>query len=184
MAYIITSGSAGSAELVAKQEAEAKAQALMGPSLDKLKAELAASQETMIVNGNPANAQTTTALKEQLDIAVARVSKTTENSINESLGQQVLQGVTAEGTRSTTTIETGAIGNDRPIQMVLDRWYSPELQTTIMTKRTDPRTGEETFHLNNVRRGEPGADLFMVPPGYQLTEPPTTTLMQRKKAQE
>jgi hypothetical protein len=185
MAYIITSGSAGSAELVAKQEAEAKAQALMGPSLDKLKAELAASQETMIVNGNPANAQTTAALKEQLDIAVARVSKTTENSIKlESLGQQVMQGLTAEGTRSTTTIETGAIGNDRPIQIVLERWYSPELQTTIMTKRTDPRTGEETFHLNNVRRGEPGADLFMVPPGYQLPEPPTTTLVPRKKAQE
>lgn len=88
----------------------------------------------------------------------------------ESLGKQMIEGVQSEGTRTTSTIETGAIGNDRPIQIVAERWYSPELQTVMMTKHSDPRTGDETFRLTNVRRGDPGAFLFQVPPGYQVVE--------------
>jgi hypothetical protein len=88
----------------------------------------------------------------------------------EPLGKQMIEGVNAEGTRNVTTIETGAVGNDRPIQTSSERWYSEELQTVVMTKRTDPRTGEETFRLMNVRRGEPGAYLFQVPAGYQLVD--------------
>jgi hypothetical protein len=67
-------------------------------------------------------------------------------------------------------LETGAIGNDRPIQMVNERWYSSELQTVVMTKHSDPRTGEEIFRLTNISRAEPGADLFLVPANYQLQE--------------
>ena len=89
---------------------------------------------------------------------------------SESLGKQTIEGVESEGTRSTSTIAAGAIGNDRPIQTVNERWYSPELQTVIMTTHTDPRTGEETFRLINVVRGEPGADLFQVPAGYHMAE--------------
>lgn len=88
----------------------------------------------------------------------------------EPLGKQVIEGVNAEGTRNVTTIETGAVGNDRPIQTSSERWYSEELQTVVMTKHSDPRTGEESFRLMNVRRGEPGAYLFQVPAGYQLAE--------------
>ena len=88
----------------------------------------------------------------------------------EPLGKQMIEGVNAEGTRNVTTIETGAVGNDRPIQTSSERWYSEELQTVIMTKHSDPRTGEEIFRLTNVRRGEPGAYLFQVPAGYQLAE--------------
>jgi hypothetical protein len=156
----------------AKQEAEAKAQTA---ALDKMKAELAASENgRMVVNGNTADPQIAVAIKEQLDVAMEKLTQTPASSdaSSESLGQQVMQGVTAEGTRTTTTIEAGAIGNDRPIQTVSERWYSSELQTVVMTKRTDPRTGEETFRLANVHRGEPGADLFLLPPGYQLEESP------------
>lgn len=169
----------GSADSAAtKQEAEAKAST--AASLDKMQAELAASENgRMVVNGSPAGPQAEAALKETLALAAEKLSKTAaENaSKNESLGQQLMQGVTADGTRTTTTIEAGAIGNDRPIQMVSERWYSSDLQTVIMTKRTDPRTGEETFRLANVHRGEPGADLFLLPPGYQLAESQTKSLM-------
>jgi hypothetical protein len=88
----------------------------------------------------------------------------------ESLGGRTLEGIAAQGTRETVTIEAGAIGNDRPIQIVSERWYSPELQRTIMTRRSDPRSGEETSRLTNIRRGEPGADLFQVPVGYRVVE--------------
>jgi len=113
------------------------------------------------------------------DVAKAKVKLDAEQRAGkkepgntESLGQQMVASVPSEGTRTTMTIEAGAIGNDRPIQVVSERWYSAELQTVVMTRRTDPRTGEETFRLANVHRGEPGADLFLLPPGYQLVEPP------------
>lgn len=88
----------------------------------------------------------------------------------ESLGKQIIEGVNAEGTRTTQTLEAGAIGNDRPIQMVSERWYSPELQTVMMTRHSDPRTGDEVFKLTNVSRSEPSPVLFQVPAGYQVIE--------------
>jgi hypothetical protein len=88
----------------------------------------------------------------------------------ESLGTQTMEGVNAEGSRTTSTIEAGAVGNDRPIQVVSERWYSPDLQTAVMTRRNDPRTGEEIFRLTNIRRAEPGAYLFQVPAGYRMVD--------------
>jgi hypothetical protein len=86
----------------------------------------------------------------------------------EPIGQQMVEGVLCDGTRSTETIAAGAIGNDKPIQTVNEHWYSSELKTTVRTMRTDPRNGDETFRLTNIRRGEPGPDLFQVPAGYQI----------------
>jgi hypothetical protein len=80
----------------------------------------------------------------------------------------MVEGVLCDGTRSVATIAPGAIGNDKPIQTVNERWYSPELKTTVRTVRTDPRTGDETFRLTNIRRGEPDPALFQVPAGYQI----------------
>jgi hypothetical protein len=138
--------------------------------LDQLKADLAASGGRIIVDGKEADPQAAASLKEQLAVAMAKLSTAVNPPKTESLGQRLMQGETADGTRTTTTIEAGAIGNDRPIQVVSERWYSSDLRTVIMTKRTDPRTGEETFRLANVHRGKPGANLFLVPPGYRLTD--------------
>lgn len=88
----------------------------------------------------------------------------------EQLGKRMIEGVNAEGTKSVATIEQGAIGNDRPIQSTSERWYSPELQTVMMTRHSDPRTGEEVFRLVNVSRAEPAPYLFQVPAGYQIVE--------------
>ena len=88
----------------------------------------------------------------------------------ESLGKQMMEGVNAEGTRYVSTIEAGAIGNDRPIQISSESWYSPDLQMVIMSKHSDPRTGDESFRVTNISRGEPAADLFQLPTGYQITE--------------
>lgn len=90
------------------------------------------------------------------------------NSKTEDLGTQAMEGVDAKGERITSTIETGAIGNDRPIQTVVERWYSPELQVSVMTRRNDPRSGEDIFRLTNIRRGEQSPTLFELPPGYNI----------------
>ena len=88
----------------------------------------------------------------------------------ESLGKQVMEGVNAEGTRYVSTIEVGAIGNDRPIQVSSESWYSADLQMVIMSKHSDPRTGDESFRVTNISRGEPAAYLFQLPVGYQISE--------------
>jgi hypothetical protein len=88
----------------------------------------------------------------------------------ESLGKQMIEGIEAEGTRNVTTIPAGEIGNERPIEMVFERWYSPELQTVVMTRHTDPRFGETSYRLTNISRDEPARSLFEVPAGYTVKE--------------
>lgn len=90
----------------------------------------------------------------------------------ESLGKQMIEGVQTEGTQSTMTIPAGDIGNELPIASVSERWYSPELQAVVMSKRSDPRFGETTYHLMNIQRGEPPATLFEVPSDYTIQEGP------------
>lgn len=86
----------------------------------------------------------------------------------EDLGTQTIEGVQAKGTRATTIIPKGQIGNDREIEVVDERWYSPELQLTIMTKHTDPRVGENTYKLTNIQRIEQVRSLFEIPPSYAI----------------
>lgn len=88
----------------------------------------------------------------------------------ESLGRQTIEGVEAEGTRTTMTIPAGKIGNERAIDIVTERWYSPELQVVVMSKRSDPMAGETTYRLTNINRAEPSRSLFEVPPGYTVKE--------------
>jgi hypothetical protein len=114
--------------------------------LDKLKAEMAA----------------------QLEQASARLAARGDPPPRESLGQRTIDGVTANGTLTVETILAGAIGNDRPFHVTTETWVSPDLQTIVMSKHSDPRTGEETFRLASVHRGEPAADLFVVPAGYRI----------------
>jgi hypothetical protein len=86
----------------------------------------------------------------------------------EDLGTQTIEGVSAQGTRTTITIPAGQIGNELPIVTTTERWYSPELQVTIMNKRTDPRTGTTTYKLTNINRSEPSPALFQVPADYNV----------------
>ena len=88
----------------------------------------------------------------------------------ESLGTQAINGIKAEGMRITRTIPVGQIGNDQPIQIVFERWYSPDLQVVVKSTRSDPRFGTTTYALNNVQRAEPAATLFRVPADYTVKE--------------
>ena len=95
------------------------------------------------------------------------------DSKTEDLGMQVMEGVSVEGTRTTVTIPAGQIGNDKDIVTISERWYSPDLQTVVMTTRSDPRSGTVTYKLTNINRKEPAASLFQVPADYKIAEPET-----------
>ena len=93
-----------------------------------------------------------------------------KNQVKESLGTQLIEGIAAEGTRVTLTIPAGEIGNERSIEIVSERWYSPELQMVVMSKHSDPRSGETTYRLTNINRAEPAKSLFEVPAGFTISE--------------
>jgi TonB family protein len=86
----------------------------------------------------------------------------------ERFNNQLIEGILCEGTRKVTTIPVGAIGNDRPIEMVSETWYSPELSMIILSKRSDPRFGESTYRVTNINRVEPESTLFHVPPDFTI----------------
>jgi len=88
----------------------------------------------------------------------------------ETLPSKVIEGVLADGKRTTTTIAAGAIGNERPITIVVEEWTSPELQVLVLTEHKDPRDGDSTYRLTSINRSEPPASLFEVPADYTIRE--------------
>jgi hypothetical protein len=91
----------------------------------------------------------------------------------EQLGTKVVEGVQAEGTRTTITIPAGQIGNDKPIQIVDEVWRSPELQVIVHSEHNDPRMGSTVYSLQNTSRSDPSPTLFQVPPDYTVKDAPT-----------
>jgi hypothetical protein len=89
---------------------------------------------------------------------------------NESLGTKVIDGIPANGSRTTTTYPIGAMGNDRPIVTTRETWLSPDLNVMLFSKTVDPRSGESIQGLINVSRAEPAPSLFEVPSDYKLVD--------------
>lgn len=88
----------------------------------------------------------------------------------ESIGSQVMEGVSAEGKKVTRTFPVGTMGNDRPLVSVTETWFSPDLKEFLLTKTSDPRMGESVVRLRNIERSEPDPALFRAPPGYQIVD--------------
>ena len=88
----------------------------------------------------------------------------------ENLGDQTMNGIHATGTRVTTTIPAGSMGNEQPIVVQSETWSSPELKATVMTKHTDPWAGELKTQLTNVNNSEPDPSLFTVPSDYKIVD--------------
>jgi hypothetical protein len=103
-------------------------------------------------------------------VYIARNGKTPDGPAptTENLGDQTINGIHATGTRITTTIPAGKMGNDQPIQVTSERWYSPELKATVMTKHSDPWAGELKTQFTNVNTSEPDPSLFTVPSDYTI----------------
>ncbi|HVG03679.1 MAG TPA: hypothetical protein VM937_01945 [Burkholderiaceae bacterium] len=90
-----------------------------------------------------------------------------------TLGSRDFDGVRADGRKTTWTIPAGRIGNKQPIEIVSERWHSPELNLVVFTRHSDPRSGERLYRLENIKRDEPSAELFKVPGDYTLKAPPS-----------
>jgi hypothetical protein len=96
------------------------------------------------------------------------------------LGTQTIEGVPAQGNRTTRTIPAGAVGNEQPLVITTETWYSPDLKVLILSKTNDPRMGETTYKLTNIQRSEPPANLFQVPDDYTIKDQPGNTFFYRE----
>jgi hypothetical protein len=92
---------------------------------------------------------------------------------NEPLGTKMLEGIEVQGVRITTTYDAGAVGNDRPITATTEFWRSFDLDITVLSKTSDPRTGDFTNAVINISRTEPNPALFQIPPGYKVVDEQT-----------
>ena len=102
-------------------------------------------------------------------------------STHEKLGEQTIEGVVADGTRSSTTWPVGSQGNDRPITDTTEAWYSRELKESVLSKRNSPQFGEYVMKLINISRAEPDAALFLPPPDYTMVEDKDTITLNLKR---
>jgi hypothetical protein len=97
-------------------------------------------------------------------------AKARRNSESEPLGTQTIEGLAAEGTRTTEIIPVNYQGNDKEMKTVSETWVSSELKTTILRKTSDPRSGEFTWRLVDINLSEPDSSLFQVPADFKITD--------------
>lgn len=89
---------------------------------------------------------------------------------SEPLGSQMVEGVLVDRSRTKTTIAAGQIGNERPIDIVSENWFSPLLKAVVLSRHMDPRFGETTYRRSNLVLGEPDPSLFQVPAAYTIVD--------------
>lgn len=89
------------------------------------------------------------------------------------LGQKTIGDLNTVGTREIVTFTPGSIGNDKPVSISRDLWYSPELKTNLQVVRNDPRDGVVTVQLNIQSRSDPDPSSFALPAGYRIVPPHT-----------
>ncbi len=101
-----------------------------------------------------------------LRMAIGASARTESSSETTSLGQKVVNGVLANGTRIVRTIPAGVLGNEKPITSTLERWISPDLQVPVQMTETSSIGGTVTYNLEQISRGDPDPALFVLPADY------------------
>ncbi len=104
-----------------------------------------------------------------LEIATAQAARRPNMTV-EDLGTQVVNGVSAQGVRVTTTTPVGTFGNDRELKTVVERWLSPDLHVLVKSVTTDSRSGTTKYDLTNLTLNAPDSSLFQVPAAYTIQD--------------
>lgn len=86
----------------------------------------------------------------------------------DALGTQTIGGVETIGTRELQTLSPAGV--DRPMSIVKEFWYSPQLGINIVTTRTDPRSGREVFTVTDIQSSDPDPALFALPKDARVVD--------------
>lgn len=92
-----------------------------------------------------------------------------EGGTTTALPPKDIDGLKVNGERTTWTIEAGRVGNEKPIVISREVWRSPELMLTVSSRDADPRTGEQNYRLEKIKRGEPDPALMKPPADFSET---------------
>jgi hypothetical protein len=103
-------------------------------------------------------------------IPVGTFARGTRTLQREDLGRGSRDSLEVVGTRETTTIKPGVMGNDRPLVVTKEFWYSPQLQVNLEVVRQDPRSGTQTLKVTELNMGEPDGKLFEVPADFKIVD--------------
>jgi hypothetical protein len=96
------------------------------------------------------------------------ISDENRNIVKEDLGTRNIEGVDCTGTRQTSTIPAGTIGNDKPISIITETWFSEAIGAVVESSSDDPRYGKTTYQLTNLQLSEPPRSLFELPANFKV----------------
>jgi hypothetical protein len=96
------------------------------------------------------------------------ISDENRNIVKEDLGTRNIEGVDCTGTRQTSTIPAGSIGNEMPIAIVTETWTSEAIGAVVESISDDPRYGKTTYKLTNLQLSEPPRSLFEPPANFKV----------------
>jgi hypothetical protein len=102
--------------------------------------------------------------KELAQTAIPEVSQ-------KELAHDVVDGIAVRHGRESLRYPPNSSGKSSALGRVTDYWFSQELQTFVLVKRSGPGRSQHTVKLSDISRGEPDPSLFTVPPGYIVSEP-------------
>jgi hypothetical protein len=81
----------------------------------------------------------------------------------EDLGTRNILGVDTVGIRETTVTNAGVLGNDQPLTSLTEYWHSDQLGLNLLSIRSSPFFGKQTFTITELTQGEPDPQLFQLP---------------------
>lgn len=90
--------------------------------------------------------------------------------IHEELGQRMFAGLETSGTRDKVTYNPGVVGNDQIMTVEREFWFSPQLGFNLLSKRSDPRFGTQTFTVISLTASDPDPALFNLPDGFTIVD--------------
>lgn len=97
-------------------------------------------------------------------------AKWSRQAARRDLGTREIDGVKATGQLRSYEIPAGEVGNRNAIVVSDETWFAPDLRVTLSSKHSDPRTGDSTFRVENLKREEPAVALFMPPAEYTVVD--------------
>lgn len=89
---------------------------------------------------------------------------------HEELGTRTIEGIEVTGTRDTTVVKAGVMGNDQEMKIVREFWHSDKLGVNLLSILSDPRIGTETFTLSDISVTEVDPKYFQLPEGFSIDD--------------
>jgi hypothetical protein len=88
----------------------------------------------------------------------------------EDLGTRNIVGIDTAGVRETRVIAAGVMGNDLPLTGMSEYWHSDQLGINLLSIRTGPTFGKQTFTVTELTSAEPDPQLFERPAGFKVND--------------